>query len=373
MTKHVLAYKFRLYPTVRESQALDGQLRAACALYNAGLQERRDAWRMARVRVTFGSQCRQLKEIRAAGDVGLPIFDVAANVLKRADLAFEAFFRRMKAKDGAAGYPRFKPARTYNSLTFPHYGRGGIRLIGNRLRVAGVGSIKTRVHREPKGIIKTATVMRDAGRWYVVLVCQDGGQALPPVSSRVGVDVGLSSFMACSDGSAVDAPRYFRNAAKAFRRAQRKLTRCQRRSQRRRAQRLVVARLHARVRNQRADFQHKLSRDLVNRHQVIAVEDLNIKGLARTKLAKSIHDAGWADFINKLAYKAERAERQLVKVDPRGTSQTCTCGASAPKRLSDRWHDCPSCGLSEARDIVSARIILARAEPAVANTGSVSC
>ena len=119
--------------------------------------------------------------------------------------------------------------------------------------------------------------------------------------------------------------------------------------------------MYVHVRNQRADFQHKLSRDLVNQYGLIAVEDLNVKGLASGMLAKSVRDAGWSQFINFLSYKAECAGRVLMKVDPRGTSQTCLCGERVPKTLSDRWHRCPACGLSASRDHVSAQVILQRA------------
>ena len=121
---------------------------------------------------------------------------------------------------------------------------------------------------------------------------------------------------------------------------------------------VLLQKAHAHIRNQRADFHHKTARRLVNTHGMIAVEDLNIKGLAGSMLAKSVHDAGWSAFINKLTYKAAEAGRKLVYVNPRGTSQTCLCGAFVPKTLRQRWHQCDQCGLSTARDHVSAQLIL---------------
>jgi putative transposase len=120
----------------------------------------------------------------------------------------------------------------------------------------------------------------------------------------------------------------------------------------------LLQKAHAKIKNQRADFQHKTAQALVNSYGVIVVEDLNVKGLASGMLAKSVNDAGWSMFIAKLAYKAAEAGRQLIHVDARGTSQTCLCGCEVRKTLAQRWHQCPECGLSAARDHVSAQLIL---------------
>jgi putative transposase len=176
----------------------------------------------------------------------------------------------------------------------------------------------------------------------------------------VGIDVGLESFAVTSDGEIVDNPRWFRTAQKKLRVVQRHLSRCSQRSGGwRKACRLVVQ-LHRHVFHQRNDFQHKLSRELVNHHGLIAVEDLNGKGLAGGMLAKSVQDAAWSSFIAKLSYKAESADRLLVKVNARGTSQPCPCGAPVRKKLWDRLHPCAACGLKTTRDHASALEILRR-------------
>jgi len=182
--------------------------------------------------------------------------------------------------------------------------------------------------------------------------------------------VGLNSFVALSDGREVPNPRYYRAAEARFRCAQRKVARrTNKRSNRRRKAVRELQRAHSRVTNQRRDFHHKLSHQLVNSYGLIAVEDLNVKGLAGGMLAKSVHDAGWNSFLQMLSYKAECAGRKLVKVNPRGTSQTCTCGARVPKTLANRWHACPACGLSAGRDVVSAQVIIQKAgtRPSSAN------
>jgi len=164
-----------------------------------------------------------------------------------------------------------------------------------------------------------------------------------------------------SDGAEIDNPRQLERGLARLRRAQRKLARRQRGSNRRRKARVLVAQAHRKIRNQRTAFHHDVSRWLVNRYGVIAVEDLNVKGMSRGMMARSVNDAGWSAFFSKLSDKAECAGREFVEVDPRGTSQTCTCGAHVPKTLSDRWHQCPRCGLSAPRDVVSAQVILQRA------------
>lgn len=351
-----LLFTYRIYPTVRQVQALELHLREACRLYNAALQERRDAWTMQRKRITFYSQNAQLTEIRQAGDLAICSRKCAEGVLRRVDFAFAAFFRRARSGD-VPGYPRFKSWRSYDSLSFFPWGNGiGITRSG-RLHVLGIGDIKLKLHRPILGEPKSAVIRRQAGRWHVALMCAVDAVALPPSDRSVGVDVGLSSFAVLSDGTAIPAPRYLRASERKLKRQQRHLSRCQERSNRRLEAVRSVARAHVAIRNQRADFHHKLSRNIVNHHGLIAVEDLNIKGLVRTRLAKSIHDAGWASFLDQLSYKAENAGREFVRVNPAGTSQTCLCGASVPKLLKDRWHSCPACGLEAPRDLVSAQII----------------
>jgi putative transposase len=181
---------------------------------------------------------------------------------------------------------------------------------------------------------------------------------LPGTEACTGIDVGLTAFATLADGTEVANPRYYKRAQAKLRLAQRRVARRKRGGKNRRKAVALLQKAHAKVKNQRTDFQHKVARTLVNTYGLIAVEDLNIKGLASGMLAKSVNDAGWSSFIDKLSYKAAEAGRQVVKVDARGTSQTCLCGAAVRKTLAQRWHQCPDCGLSAARDHVSAQLIL---------------
>ncbi len=348
----IKSLKYRLYPNQEQASWLTGQLREACDLYNAALEERKSAWKYCRKHVTFYDQDAQLKHLRRQGLIGIPSFTCAREVLRRLDRSYRALFRR------GYGFPRFKSCRRFDSIILPKFS-DGFSVRGDRLRIQGCSLIRINLHRPIEGRIKAATVKREGGNWFVILMVEYLTSSMPLTSGECGIDVGLASFAALSDGTEIPAPQFFRKAQIKLRRAQRHLARCKRGSNRRKKAVAIVQRHHVQVRNQRADFHHKLSRQIVNQNQLIAVEDLKISRMAKGYFAKSIHDAGWASFLTKLAYKAESAGRVFVKVNPRGTSQVCTCGTSVPKTLSDRWHKCPTCGLSAQRDVVSAQVILA--------------
>jgi putative transposase len=354
----LVTYKYRLYPTKAQDEFLSSQLRAACDLYNAALQERRDAWKIARKSINYYDQANQLKTIRAEGLTALVNYTSCQQVLRRVDQTFAAFFARCR-RGQTPGFPRFKAWRRYDSLAFVAW--NGFRVLGRRLRVQGAGTIKIKLHRPIDGTIKRATIKREIGHWYVCFSVEREPVPLPVATAEVGIDVGLASFAALSDGTAIANPRHVRNAARYLRRCHRRVARRTRGSQRRRKAVALLAKRHRATQNRRADFHHQISRAIVNRFGMIAIEALNIQGLSRGRLAKSVHDAGWASFFEKLSYKAESAGRELIEVDPRGTSQTCPCGERVAKDLADRWHTCPACDLSDDRDVVSAQVVLQRA------------
>lgn len=355
------AFKYRLYPTKAQAVFLEGELREACSLYNAAKQERDDAWKTCRQSISYRDQANQLKAMRADGCLTLANFSCCQDVLRRIDKTYRAFFARCKRGE-KPGFPRYRSYRRYDSITFPSYGDGCRLLDKGKLRVQGAGHIKVKLHRPVEGEIKTVTIKREAGRWFGCFSVERDSRPLSPSAAEIGIDVGLANFAVLSNGVGIANPRLHRKAEACLRRAQRKVARRgNRRSNRRRKAVRELQRACARVTNQRRDFHHQLSRQLVNGYGLIAVEDLNVKGLAGGMLAKSVHDAGWNSFIQMLSYKAECAGRKLVKVDPRRTSQSCLCGERVPKTLAERWHDCPACGLSAARDVVSAQLILQRA------------
>ncbi len=359
------AFKYRLYPTKPQERDLERTLSLCRQLYNAALQERRDAYRKAGKSLSFYEQNRWLPQIRAE----LPEYkgvhsQVLQDVIKRVDLAFKGFFRRLKGK-GKAGYPRFKGKGRYDAFTFPQAGTTGVKLQegGKRVLIYGIGSVKVKLHRPLQGTVKTATLKREGEHWYIVFVCEVEPQPLPENQKAIGIDLGTNPhFLITSEGEMVEAPRYYQRAQEKLAGAQRKLSRKKRGSHRYRQARKRVAKLHRKIANQRRDFHHKLARRLVNNYGTIVHEDLNTIGLARSRTAKGVLDAGWAQFLAILAYKAEEAGRRVIGVDPKHTSQDCpVCGHREKRPLWVREYTCPQCGTLLHRDVAAARNILARA------------
>jgi putative transposase len=225
-----------------------------------------------------------------------------------------------------------------------------------------------RQSREIIGRTKSATFKRDAGgHWYVSIIAEFELPARPSVvisreTDVVGVDVGLKAFLTTSEGDEIEAPKFFRRAERKLRRAQRSLSRRMKGSKRRAKAKLRVAKVHSQIRNQRADFIHRTTINLVRENPAISIEDLNVRGLARTKLSKSVLDAGWGIFSQQLEYKTRWSGRHLVKIDRYfPSSKLCSdCGyKNESLQLADRDWDCPDCGAHHQRDINAARNIRA--------------
>ena len=350
--------KYRLYPNRKQREILSAQLDMCRELYNAGLQERIESYKSTRKGVTWLQQQSQLPAIK---EVRPEFKTVHAHTLQavliRLNRSFQNFFRRVK-KGETPGFPRFKGRNRFHSLVFTP---AAFKVQGSRVALSKVGNVKIKMHRPLPENTGTLFLKQICGAWYACFSCEVAQQVLPASTQEIGADVGLTSFAVLSDGTVIDNPRWYQKAQAALRIAQRRVARRKKGSHRRRRAVAILQKIHEHVSNQRKDFQHKLSHSLVQQYGVIAVEDLNVKGLAGGMLAKSVNDAGWGGFLSMLAYKAENAGRKLFAVDPRGTSQTCTCGAKAPKRLSDREHVCTACGLIAPRDHVSAQVILQRA------------
>ncbi|WP_244187454.1 RNA-guided endonuclease InsQ/TnpB family protein [Thermus tenuipuniceus] len=359
------AFKYRLYPTKPQHKDLERTLALCRQLYNAALQERRDAYKKAGRTVGFYEQKRYLPEIRAE----LPGYkrmhsQVLQNVIQRVDKAFQGFFRRVKGGQ-KAGYPRFKGQGRYDSFTFPQAGTTGVKLQegGKRVLIRGIGSVKVKLHRPLEGRLKTATVKREGEHGYIVFVCEVDPKPLPLSQEAIGIDLGTNPyFLVTSEGEKVEAPRYYQKAQGKLARKQRELSGKRKGSTRWRKTKKELAKLHRKIANQRKDFHHKLARRLVNRYGTIVHEDLNILGLARSRTAKGVQDAGWAEFLQILAYKAEEAGRRVVGVDPKHTSQDCpVCGHRERRPLWAREFTCPACGATLHRDVAAAINVLARA------------
>jgi len=357
--------KYRLYPTTVQRRLLDQQLEECRWLYNRLLEDRKTAWEQRQESVRLYDQHALLPAPKAERPTLARVqSQVLQNVAVRIDLAFAAFFRRLKAGE-TPGYPRFRGAGRYDSFTFPQVPVGcHLDPEARRLRVMNVGLVKIVLHRPVDGAPKTATIQRSStGKWYVCFSCECAEPApLSPTGQQVGLDVGLAVFAMPSTGveEAIENPRFFRRDERAMAGAQRRLSKAEKGSPHRGARRHVVARIHERIAWRRGDFAHQHSRRLVNQFDVIAVEDLSVNRMMHNHcLAKSIADAAWTKFAACLAHKAAWAGRRFVAVDPAYTSQDCSqCGHRRPLSLSDRVYRCPCCGLILDRDLNAARNIL---------------
>jgi putative transposase len=357
----VLTYKYRLLPTKRQHRALEAILEDQRQLYNAALEERIDCYRKTGQSLTYRDQCKSITVLRHEECYSHVPVNVQRWTILRLAHAYDAFFRRLKKKSGRPGFPRFRGAGWWNSFGFAE--AVGIKFDGCRLRFRGMPSgIRLHLHRPmPLGRPLSCSFTRDSKGWTVAIVVAVERQPLRDPVRCVGIDLGVSSLATCSDGHSVPNPRAARKADKAMRLAQRALSRCRRGSNRRKKIRKRVTNLHAKIRNTRSTSLHQASALLVKRYDLLAVEQLNIRGLAGSRLARDINDASWSILRNFLRYKAERAGAHYVEVDPKFTSQTCPdCGTIAKKELAQRTHSC-DCGCVLDRDVAAARVILSRA------------
>ncbi len=371
------AYKFRLYPTKKQAHALSWTLDRCRELYNAALQERRDAYRMAGKSITYYDQANQLPEIKDIREEYQDIHSqVLQDVLRRVKKAFDAFFRRCKNGE-EPGYPRFQGRNHYDSFCYP---QGGYNLThDNRVCLSKIGSIKVKLHRQINGTIKTCTIKREGDCWFVVFACEVESDPLPEKSEAVGIDLGLLHFATLSTGETIENPRYYRKAEKKLERLQQALSRKKRGSHRRKKVVKQVGKAQRKVANQRKDFLHKASHQIISSYGLIVLEDLQPAHMSKRPKPKqdengnyvpngaaakgglntSIVDAGWAMFQQFCTYKAANAGREVLLVNPKYTSQVCSgCGIVNKKELSERWHSC-ECGTELDRDHNAAINILA--------------
>jgi putative transposase len=280
------------------------------------------------------------------------------DVCARVDNAFKHYFRRCKLKENP-GYPRFRSLTRYKSLTFP---QGGYKLSGKKIHISKIGEMKIVYHREIVGKIKTLILTRDIlGKWWISFSCEVEASPLPLNEKAIGIDLGLTHFATLSNGEKIENPRFFRKDESLLARAQRKLSKQEKGSLKRKKCVKRVQHIYEHISNRRNDFAHKLSHYLVQQYQILVFEDLNVEGMMHNrKLSKSIADASWSKLIDLTSYKAESAGRNMILVNPRYTSQQCSqCNTLVKKALSERTHRCPQCGLIMDRDENAALNILA--------------
>ncbi len=366
-------FKYRLYPNKQQQRLLERQLEECRWLYNHLLAERRDAWEQRRESVRLYDQHATLPALKVERPSLAGVqSQVVQNVAVRIDLAFQAFFRRVRAGQQEPGYPRFRGQGRYDSLTFPQVPVGcKLDTDAKRLRVMNIGRIKVILHRPLEGTPKTATLRRSStGKWYVSFSCECAEPSpLPETGQRVGIDVGLLTFAALSTGEAIANPRFFRHEEQVLAKVQRRLSKEEKGTPARARRRRVVARVYERIAWRRSDFAHQHSRGIANTFDVIAVEDLAVNRMVHHHcLAKSIHDAAWSQFADLLSYKAAWAGRRYVAVNPAYTSQDCSqCGHRQALSLADRTYTCPCCGVVMDRDLNASLNILRLGQQSLAS------
>lgn len=353
-------FVYKLKPTGGQEVVLLRYLEATRHLYNAALEHRIVVYKATGRGPTAVEQQREIKDIRRL-DGWEWMGELAFHPLKEAVIqlgkSYDAFYRRVRRGENP-GFPRFKSARRWSSFTFATYG-SGIKLdaASRRLYMKGVGRLRVRLHRELQGQPRVITICRKADGWYAHITCDLGPAPELRDGPRTGIDVGLESFATLANGEKIANPRHGRRARQRVTAAQRTVSRRRRGSARRVKAAGALAREKQREARQRRDFHHKVARTLVDQYAGIAVEALPTANLMRnggvykTGLNRSIADAGWAQFITILSAKAEEAGCEVVKVDPKRTSQACSsCGSVVIKALSVRTHECPQCGLVLDRD-----------------------
>ena len=357
------AYKFRLYPSAEQEERLNEQLELCRELYNSLLLERRYAYRGSKKSLTYNHQQNEIPELKNTFDEYRNIHSqVLQDVVRRADRAYQNFYRRIREKKQGvkqkAGFPRLKGKGRYRSLTYP---QSGFTLMENgHLRLSKIGAIRMFMHREIEGEIKTLNISHDgSGKWYASFSVKQESVTIQPekTGNSIGIDAGLLHLLAMSDGTVVNPPKFLKKGEKRIKKAQRNLSRKKKGSNNQKKAKISLSKQHQKVKNQREDFAHKLSNQMVQNNDLMAFESLNITGMMKNHhLAKSIADASWGTILQFTTYKADSAGKEVVMVDPGNTSRTCSnCGYRKQElKLSRRVFRCDHCGFEIDRDLNAA-------------------
>jgi putative transposase len=365
------AYQYRLRPTKKQVVELDRWLSMLCSQYNYLLADRFNWYEQNRSPVNacplvchlrelrdnpdYYSQKKTLPQLKKSHPWYAEIYSqVLQDLVKRVKLTFDRFLKG-DSNGKRSGRPRFKPRDRYRTFTYPQLKDGCLQ--GSLINLPMFGKVKVVLHRPlPDGFkIKTASVTKKADGFYLTLSLED--QTVPEIKPDfnpekiTGIDVGLKEFLTTSEGEIVTIPQHYRSSQKRLRVIHQRVSRRKKGSNRRNQAVKQLGKQQKKIADKRKDFHFKTANNLLKKYDVIAVEDLNVKGLARTRLAKSVLDAGLSNFLSILTNKAENAGLLVVPVSAYNTSQDCSnCGEKVPKKLHERWHDCTHCGCSKDRD-----------------------
>jgi putative transposase len=360
-------FKYRIYPTKKQEKILTTQLECCRMLYNYFLAEKKTLWENEKKSLSLYDLHGELPELKHKFSTLKDVYSlVLQDVAKRVHLAYQGFFRRVRTGEKEPGFPRFKSYGRYNSVEYKQYGNG-IKLIDKAdkklLSLSGIGHLKIIYHREIEGKPKTAIIKRSStNKWYASFSCEiEQPEPLAKSLLNVGIDVGLETFAFMSDDSRIENEHFFKTEEKNLAKANRKFSKFPKPSKENPAskERLkakkALCRVYERIKFKRDDFSHQHSREIIDKYQIIAIEDLKVKQLKENNLKglrKSISDAAWSTFFELLYVKAAEAGRTVIGVNPAYTSQDCSgCGHRQKKGLAQRIHDCKKCGLKIHRDL----------------------
>ncbi len=353
----------RLKVTKKQDEKLSDLLEHLCVIYNQALSWRKEAYVKDKISIKYKDQQQSLAIWRNISiEIGEYPSAIQRDPLRRVDRAFQSFFRRIKRKE-TPGYPRFKPRSQYDSFTVDG---DNFKFTDNGLQIVKLGTFKYKTRCKYRGVPKELRVKR-CGKHWVVTCVYDIGPApdKKAVSSAIGIDLGLTSLVTLSDGSSIPNPRWTKKMEKKLAEANQSLSRKVRGSKNRIKAKEALRRIHQKIKGKRSSYLYGVSERLLKKYDLIAYEDLQIKNMVRSNLAKSINDASWGELIHQLKYKAESAGKYLIAVNPKNTTQLCSqCGKKVPKDLKDRVHAC-QCGLVLDRDHNAAINILRLGESLV--------
>ena len=363
-----VAYKYRIYPKPRQERLLKSHLAALCSLYNTLRDLKLKTWRERHVSLSEYDLKNIALEKRRRDRVLSSIHSqVVQEVASRVHRAFRNYF------EGRARFPKRKKPRKYRSLTYPQSGfklcgklvwKGKRTELKGKLYLSKIGHVRIFMHRPIEGKVKTLSIKYDAGEWYAIFICEVQDRPKKPIEEIeedriIGGDLGLYRFLTLSDGRSAGYPKYLRRSEEKIKRLQRILSRAKKGSKNFRRLTLRIARLHLHVRRQRENFQNQIIAALYREADVVFLEKMRVKNLLRNhKLAKSLQDSAFSQFIVKAKFKADLQGKWFVPVDPWGTSQFCwSCLAWVPKKIGEPMHECPKCGEKLPRSENSARLI----------------
>jgi len=351
------SFKYRIYSNIETIQKAEKWLNLCRQLYNNCLKERIIAYKEGKESISVYQQMKKLPHFKKAFPEYRKISSqTLQDVLQRLDKAYQNFFRRVKNGSEKAGFPRFKGYNRYDSFTLK---QTGWKLNGKYFIIKNIGKFKIKLSRPIEGTIKTITISRNSSnKWFVCFSCDKVPlKPLPKTNKEIGVDMGCESFLTDSNGDKVNNPRFFKKSQRLLIKRQQKLSHKKKSSNRRNRARILVAKAHEKVFNQRKDFHFKIANQLLKENDIVYIEKLKLWKTFRN-LNRSMRDVAWFGFFNILKAKAEEAGREVIEVPARNTSQICSnCGIIVLKDLSVRVHNC-SCGLIIDRDYNSALNIL---------------